>query len=84
MTRLDIVFGPGTWLIFGVILVPLYAMLTAWILGEPKDTKSILLGVGYLVGFTALLWGQLLVLTLLIGLIFFDLADVILIGLPAF
>ena len=64
-------FGPGTWLIFGIILLPVYGMLFGWFLGEPRDVRTGLLGVGYLVGFTAALWGALSVMTLLIGVIFF-------------
>ena len=64
-------FGPGTWLIFGIILVPVYAVLLAWFLGEPRDTKTGLLGVSYLVGLTVALWGGMFALTVVIGLVFF-------------
>lgn len=64
-------FGPGTWLIFGVILVPVYTVLIAWFLGEPRDTKTALLGVGYLAGLTVALWMGMLVKTVLIGIVFF-------------
>lgn len=63
--------GPGTWLIFGIVLLPVYGMLAAWFVGEPTDTRTALLGVGYLVGLTVLLWAGMAVKTLLIGGIFF-------------
>lgn len=64
-------FGPGTWLIFGIVLAPVYIMLSAWVLGEPSDRTPLLLGVGYLIGLTTLLWGGFLIVTLIIGALFF-------------
>ncbi|WP_265111540.1 hypothetical protein [Halosolutus halophilus] len=61
----------GTWLIFAVILVPVYAMVAAWFIGEPRDTKSALLGVSYLVGITAQMWIGMFILTMLIGIVFY-------------
>ncbi|MDQ2048923.1 hypothetical protein RBH26_00325 [Natronolimnohabitans sp. A-GB9] len=66
----------GTYLIFGVILVPVYVMVIAWFVGEPRDAKSGLLGVSYLVGIAAQMWIGMFILTLIIGVIFFG-------GLPA-
>ena len=64
-------FGPGTWLVFGVILVPVYGMLLGWFLGEPRDLRTGLLGVGYLVGLTTALWVVFGLFTILLGVIFF-------------
>ncbi|TYT62222.1 hypothetical protein [Natrialba swarupiae] len=61
----------GSWLIFGVVLVPIYVMVTAWFVGTPRDTKTGLLGVTYLVGLTTTMWVSMLVMTLVIGLVFF-------------
>lgn len=61
----------GTWIIFAVILVPIYVMLAAWFLGEPRDTKSGLLGVSYLVGLTTSMWVGMFVLTVIIGVVFY-------------
>lgn len=63
--------GPGTWLIFAVILMPVWVMIGAWFVGRPNDSKTGLLGVTYLIGITAQMWIGMLVLTLLIGLVFF-------------
>ena len=63
--------GPGTWLIFGIVLAPVYGLLLGWFLGEPRDSQTSTLGVVYLVGFTVALWGGLGVLTILLGVIFF-------------
>ncbi|ELY42415.1 hypothetical protein [Natronorubrum sulfidifaciens] len=61
----------GTYIIFAVILVPIYVMLVAWFAGVPRDTKTGLLGVSYLVGIATSMWVSMLVLTVLIGLIFY-------------
>ena len=63
--------GPGTWLIFVVILMPVWIMIAAWFIGKPGDTKTGIMGVTYLVGITAQMWIGMLILTLIIGLIFF-------------
>ena len=61
----------GTYIIFAIILVPVYIMLAAWFLGEPRDTKSGLLGVSYLVGLTTSMWVGMFILTVLIGIVFY-------------
>lgn len=63
--------GPGTYLIFGIVLVPVYLMLVAWFRGEPSDRSTALLGVGYLAGLTTVLWGGLFVATMVIKFAFF-------------
>jgi hypothetical protein len=64
--------GPGTWLIFGVIGLPVYTLLLGWFLGKPKDKTATLLGLGYLIGVTSFLWINLLVISLLIGVVFYQ------------
>ncbi|MFC4437553.1 MULTISPECIES: DUF2062 domain-containing protein [Natrialbaceae] len=61
----------GTWLIFAVILVPVYVMVAAWFLGEPRDTSTGLLGVSYLVAITAQMWIGMFILTVIIGIVFY-------------
>lgn len=63
--------GPGTYLIFGIILAPVYVMLLGWLFGKPRDAKTGLVGVAYLLGLTTALWGGLGVVTILIGVVFF-------------
>ncbi len=46
----------GTWLIFGIVLLPVYMVLLAWFLGKPRKLRLSLLGVGYVIGLIALLW----------------------------
>lgn len=61
----------GTWLIFGVVLLPVYVMVVAWFTGVPRETKTGLIGVTYLVGLVTSMWLGMLVLTVLLGIIFF-------------
>ena len=63
--------GPGTWLVFGVILVPVYVMVAAWFLGKPRNYRMAFLGLGYLVGLTVLLWTAMFVKTMVLDLVFF-------------
>lgn len=63
--------GPGTYLIFGIVLLPIYIMLAAWYVGDPSDRTAGLLGVGYLAGLTTALWGGLFVVTMIIDVLFF-------------
>lgn len=62
---------PGTILIFGIVLVPVYAMIAGWFGGKPRDASVALLGVGYIATFVASLWGGLFVLSMLIYVLFF-------------
>ena len=63
--------GPGTYLIFGIVLVPVYLMVTAWFLGRPRLPRKALLGVGYLAGLVIALWGGMFVATMVIKYVFF-------------
>ncbi len=61
----------GTFVIFGIILVPVYSLIAGWFAGEPRDTSVALLGIGYIATFIASLWGGLFVLSMIIWLLFF-------------
>lgn len=64
-------FGPGTWLIFGIIGLPVYAVLLGWLFGRPRDGRTLALGFGLLVGLTIALWAGMFVLQLVVDLVFF-------------
>lgn len=36
----------GLWVIFGIVLVPLYVTLLGWFLGKPRDNRTAAIGVG--------------------------------------
>ncbi len=61
----------GYWLIFGIVLLPVYGMLLGWFFGKPRNFRLALMGLGYLVGLIVLLWVVLWVFTLGLGLVFF-------------
>jgi len=52
----------GLFVILGVVLVPLYVMLTGWFLGKPRDMRTALLGTGYIVGLVAVVFAAVWVL----------------------
>ncbi|MDO8670034.1 MAG: hypothetical protein Q7O66_01210 [Dehalococcoidia bacterium] len=58
----------GTWLIFGIVLLPVYMLLLGWFLGKPRNLRLSLLGVGYVVGLTTLLWIGLTLMTIVASL----------------
>lgn len=63
--------GIGIWVLFGVVLAPLYLMLAGWFLDRPREVRPALIGVLYLVGFTTLMWGAAAVVSFAIGLMYF-------------
>lgn len=57
----------GLWLLFGVVLTPLYLMLAGWIFGRPRQLRMPVIGVGFLVGLTVVAWGGMALFALLLG-----------------
>lgn len=57
----------GLWLLFGVVLTPLYLMLAGWIFGRPRQLRLPLIGVGFLIGLTVVAWGGMALFALLLG-----------------
>ena len=60
----------GPVLIFAVVLSPVYLMLAGWVLGRPRQLRLPLIGIGLLAGFTALAWGGMALLGLIIDVVF--------------
>lgn len=63
--------SPGAWLIFGIILLPVYTAIIAWFAGKPGTPKLAVMGLGYLVGLTLALWIPFYIATVIIGILFF-------------
>ena len=63
--------APGTWLIFGIVLLPVYTAIIGWFLGVPRNPKKALMGLGYLIGFIIGLWLPAFIGTVIMWLIFF-------------
>lgn len=59
----------GLIVIFGIVLVPVYAMLIGWFFGKPRDFRTVGIGLGYLLGFIIALLVGVAVLGLVIELI---------------
>jgi hypothetical protein len=57
----------GLWLLFGVVLTPLYLMLAGWIFGQPRQLRMPVIGVGFLIGLTVVAWGGMALFALLLG-----------------
>lgn len=57
----------GLWLLFGVVLTPLYLMLAGWIFGRPRQLRMPVIGVGFLIGLTVVAWGGMALFALLLG-----------------
>lgn len=63
--------APGAWLIFMIILVPVYAAIIAWYVGNPGDVKRATMALSIFIGLIFALWVPFFIATVLIGLIFF-------------
>lgn len=44
----------GLIVIFGIVFIPVYAMFTGWIIGKPREYRSVGIAFGYLLGFILL------------------------------
>ncbi|MDX1619454.1 MAG: hypothetical protein R3320_00585 [Nitriliruptorales bacterium] len=62
----------GTVLLLGVVFAPLYLMLIGWFAGRPRQLRPVLVGVGFLVGLTAMAWIGMAVFALVLNLVFFS------------
>ena len=60
----------GTWVIYGVIGLPIYTAILGWFLGKPRTPKKALMALTYLVSFIVSMWVGVYILTILIGIIF--------------
>ena len=45
----------GLYVVFGVVLLPFYVMLGGWFLGKPRELRTPLIGLGYIVGLVAMI-----------------------------
>ena len=45
----------GIYVVFGVLLAPLYLLLAAWLLGDPRDSKAVGVGIAFIAIFLAAL-----------------------------
>lgn len=62
----------GLWLLFGIVLTPVYLMLAGWFLGSPRQLRLPLIGLGFLVGLTVLAWGGLALFAAMLRIVFYS------------
>lgn len=62
----------GLWLIFGVVLSPVYLMLAGWLFGRPRELRLPLIGLGFIAGFAALAWGGMAAFAFAVELLYFQ------------
>lgn len=65
------IIAPGTWVIFGIVLFPVYTVFLAWYLGKPRDIKVATMGMAYFTTFVVGLWVNFFLLTMVIRFVFF-------------
>lgn len=72
MVEFDVwnVMYPGTWVIFGIIGLPIYTTILGWFFGKPRTTRHSLMALTYLIGFIISMWVGLYLLTVVIGMVF--------------
>lgn len=45
----------GLYVIFGIIMLPVYVMIAGWLLGKPREYRSVALTFGLMIAFIAML-----------------------------
>lgn len=62
----------GVYVIFGIVLLPVYAMIAGWLLGKPRDFKTVAIGLssvfGLIIAMIIAVWLGGMVVGLLMGL----------------
>jgi len=59
----------GLLIIFGVVMLPVYAMILGWLVGKPREYKPVGIAFGYIVVYIALTIIGLGVVGTVIGLL---------------
>ena len=58
----------GLYVIFGIIMLPVYVMIAGWLVGKPRDYRSVAMTFGYMIIFMGALVVGLAVLGTVISL----------------
>ena len=45
----------GLYVIFGVIMLPVYAMFVGWLVGKPRNYRVVAMAFGYILAFVVLI-----------------------------
>lgn len=57
----------GLYVVFGVVMLPVYAMLLGWFLSDPQELKRPVIALGWVVGLIVLVVVGALALSLVAG-----------------
>lgn len=56
----------GIYVLFGILLLPIYAVLAGWLLGEPRDFRTAGIGLGVMAAMAVFMIGS----TAMMGIVF--------------
>ena len=59
----------GLYVIFGIIMLPVYVMIVGWLVGKPRDYRTVAMTFGYVIAFVAALVVGLAVLGAAISIV---------------
>lgn len=59
----------GLYIIFGIIMLPVYVMIVGWLVGKPRDYRTVAMTFGYVIAFVAALVVGLAVLGAAISIV---------------
>ncbi len=59
----------GLFLIYGIVLLPVYVMFAGWLVGSPREYRPVAIAFGYLIGFIALVVASLAALDIVITML---------------
>ena len=59
----------GLYVIFGIIMLPVYVMIVGWLVGKPRDYRTVAMTFGYVITFVAALVVGLAVLGAAISIV---------------
>ncbi|MCU4752011.1 hypothetical protein OB919_08445 [Halobacteria archaeon AArc-curdl1] len=59
----------GLYVIFGIIMLPVYVMILGWLIGKPRNYRGVAIAFGYIGGFIVLIIAGLLVVGLVTSML---------------
>lgn len=59
----------GLYVIYGIVLLPVYLMIAGWLVGKPGDYRVVAIASSYVIGFIGLVVGGLFALDAIITIV---------------
>ncbi len=69
ITPTEEVIRVGGYVIFGFIMLPVYLMVLGWVVGKPRDFRTVAITMGYVIALLASIVAGLAVLGLVVGFV---------------